>query len=157
MTKILPLLLLLTMIIYVGCSEDDGSPAPAPVPSEQVFVDYSGAYLGTRYVNYYSTQMNSLLDSSTFVDTIFVFRHKINSDSFFTWGYSDEFQKSVNWGRLNSDGSFRNTASWYDANSNDSFTQQHNHRISNDTFYEVIETFRTNFRWFGEGVFIKME
>lgn len=74
------------MIVYVGCSEDDESPAPAPASSEQVFVDYSGAYLGTRYVNYYSTQMNSLLDSSTSVDTIFVFRHKINSDSFFYVG-----------------------------------------------------------------------
>jgi hypothetical protein len=142
-------------MIYIGCSEDEAS--PRPLPSDPINVDYSGAYLGTRYVNYYSTRTNALLDSSNFVDTIFVFKHKINSDSFFTWGYSDEYQQSVNWGRLNSDGTFRSSGSWYDSNLNDSLTQQHNHRISNDTFYEVIETFRTNFRWYGEGVFIKME
>ena len=153
MNKLIPIMFL--TMIYIGCSEDDAS--STPLPSEPVNVDYSGAYLGTRYVNYYSTRTNALLDSSNFVDTIFVFKHKINSDSFFTWGYSDEYQQSVNWGRLNSDGTFRSSGSWYDSNLNDSLTQQHNHRISNDTFYEVIETFRTNFRWYGEGVFIKME
>ena len=141
MKKLIPIVFL--TMIYVGCSEDEAS--PRPLPSDPINVDYSGAYLGTRYVNYYSTRTNALLDSSNFVDTIFVFKHKINSDSFFTWGYSDEYQQSVNWGRLNSDGTFRSSGSWYDSNLNDSLTQQHNHRISNDTFYEVIETFRTNF------------
>lgn len=155
MIKKIPLLLLLTMIVYVGCSDDDDSPVPTSL--DEVYVDYSGVYLGTRYVNYYSSRTNSLLDSSNSVDTIYVFKHKINSDSFFTWGYSDEYQQSVNWGRLNSDGTFRSSGSWYNSNLNDSFTQQHNHRISNDTFYEVIETFRTNFRWYGEGAFIKID
>ena len=153
MKKLIPIVFL--TMIYIGCSEDEAS--PTPLPSDPINVDYSGAYLGTRYVNYYSTRTNALLDSSNFVDTIYVFKHKINSDSFFTWGYSDEYQQSVNWGRLNNDGTFRSSGSWYDSNLNDSLTQQHNHQISNDTFYEVIETFRTNFRWYGEGVFIKME
>ena len=153
MKKLIPIVFL--TLIYVGCSEDEAS--PTPLPSDPIYVDYSGAYLGTRYVNYYASATGTLIDSSTYVDTIFVFKHKINTDSFFTWGYDNKYQESVNWGRLKDDGTFRSTGKWFDANQNDSFTQQHNHRISNDTFYEIIETWATNKRWYGEGVFIKME
>jgi hypothetical protein len=152
--KKLILLIILINSLFIACSDDETT--PAPLTSEPTFVDYSGAYLGTRYVNYYATQSGALLDSSTFVDTIFVFKHKVNSDSFLTWGYDNKYQESVNWGRLQMDGTFKSTGKWYDSNLKDSFTQQHNHRIIDDTFHEVISTARTNFRWYGEGVFVKM-
>ena len=155
MMKKLILSIILVNILFIACSDDETTPEPV-VTSEPSFVDYSGAYLGTRYVNYYATQSGTLLDSSTFVDTIFVFKHKVNSDSFLTWWYDNKYQESVNWGRLQIDGTFKSTGKWYDSNVRDSFTQQHNHRIVNDTFYEVISTARTNFRWYGEGVFVKM-
>ena len=145
---ILPIILINSL--FIACSDDETT--PAPITSERTFVDYSGAYLGTRYVNYYATQSGALLDSSTFVDTIFVFKHKVNSDSFLTWGHDNKYQESVNWGKLQMDGTFKSTGKWYDSNLKDSFTQQHNHRIIDDTFHEVISTARTNFRWYGEGV-----
>ena len=56
-----------------------------------------------------ATQSGALLDSSTFIDTIFVFKHKVYSDSFLTWGHDNKYQESVNWGKLHMDGTFKST------------------------------------------------
>lgn len=145
--------LLVFALLYIGCSEDDDT---APLPAEPIQVDYSGAYLGSRYVNFYDDNNGRLVDSSVYADTIFVFKHMVKNDSFYTWGYDNKYQESVNWGRLRDDGTFLSSGQWYDANQNDSFTQQHNHRIIGDTFHETIQTWATNKRWYGEGIFVKM-